>query len=101
MGYYPWQGDILKIEYIQVPVLVVSRDYFNESGEIIGCPLLAASTEGPLHIFVSDGEMGGYVQCEKLKLLDLSVRGYKKTGQIGTMDRMNITDAVQSIFDYF
>ena len=30
------QGDILKVEKIKHPVLVVSKDFFNTSGEIIG-----------------------------------------------------------------
>ena len=34
------QGDILKIEKIKHPVLVVSKDFFNSSGEIIGCPIM-------------------------------------------------------------
>ena len=32
------QGDILKIEKIKIPVLVVSKDFFNQTGEIIGWP---------------------------------------------------------------
>ena len=32
------QGDILKVEKIKHPVLVVSKDFFNASGQIIGCP---------------------------------------------------------------
>ena len=35
------QGDIIKVEKIKPPVLVVSKDFFNESGEIIGCPIIA------------------------------------------------------------
>ncbi len=94
------QGDILAIEQIKHPVLVVSKDFFNSSGEIIGCPIFANSTAGPLHIFISTDELKGYVQCEKLALLDLSVRGYKKIGSIQLMDRINISDAVQGIFEY-
>ena len=41
------QGDILKIEKIKHPVLVVSKDFFNTSGEIIGCPIIKNSTAGP------------------------------------------------------
>ena len=33
------QGDILKIEHIKKPVLVVSKDFFNQTHEIIGCPI--------------------------------------------------------------
>ena len=31
------QGDILKIERIKKPVLIVSKDFFNQTFEIIGC----------------------------------------------------------------
>lgn len=94
------QGDILKIERIRQPVLIASKDFFNLSGEIIGCPIYADSTEGPLHIYISGKEIEGYVQCEKIVLFDLSVRGYKKMDRIEMKDIMNVTDAIQGIFDY-
>ncbi len=94
------QGDVLKIENIIHPVLVVSKDFFNTSGEIIGCPIYKNSTAGPLHIPVSAEEIGGYVQCEKLALLDLTVRGHKKIDRIPIGDIMNITDAIQGILEY-
>ena len=72
------QGDILKVEKIKHPVLVVSKDFFNTSGEIIGCPIIKNSTAGPLHIWMSTEENEGYIQCEKLALLDMSFRSYKK-----------------------
>jgi len=94
------QGDILKIERIKYPVLVVSKDFFNDSGEIIGCPILDISSRSPLHISIFTEEIVGEVHCEKLALLDLTVRGYKKIERIEMADIMNITDAIQSIFDY-
>ncbi len=96
----PRQGDILKIERIAHPVLVVSKNFFNSSGEIIGCPIYENSTESPLHICVAANEIQGYVQCEKLALLDLNVRGYKKISEIIMNDMINIADAIQGIFDY-
>ena len=60
------QGDIIKLEKIKHPVLVVSKDFFNASGEIIGCPIFDHSIEGPLHILISTDETTGCVQCEKL-----------------------------------
>ena len=76
---YLHQGDILRIEKIKHPVLVVSKDFFNMSGEIIGCPVISNTNPGPLHIWTSVGEeIEGYIQCEKLALLDLSIRGHKK-----------------------
>lgn len=94
------QGDILKIEHFKSPVLVLSKDFFNTSGEIIGCPILEKSVVGPLHIYVETEEVKGYVQCEKLALLDLTVRGYRKICKLTLGDRINVVDAVQGIFEY-
>lgn len=94
------QGDILKIENIKHPVLVVSKDFFNSSGEIIGCPIIKESTQGPLHIGMSSKETEGYIQCEKLALLDLSVRGYKKADRLTLSEMINVSDAIQGIFEY-
>ena len=94
------QGDILKIEKIKFPVLIVSNDFFNKSGEIIGCPITMNAIEGPLHIFISANEVEGYVLCEQLKLFDLRVRGHKKIDQLKWSEKINISDAVQGIFEY-
>ena len=94
------QGDILKIEKIKHPVLVVSKDFFNTSGEIIGCPIMKDSMPGPLHIWMSTDENEGYIQCEKLALLDLSIRGHKKIDRLPISEMINVSDAIQSIFEY-
>lgn len=94
------QGDILKIEKIKHPVLVVSKDFFNQSGEIIGCPIIRNSIPGPLHIWTAAEGTEGYIQCEKLALLDLSIRGHKRVGRLPLSERMNISDTIQGIFDY-
>ncbi len=94
------QGDILKIEKINHPVLIVSKDFFNTSGEIIGCPIIKNSKPGPLHIWMSTEENEGYIQCEKLALLDLTVRGHKVTDRLPISQMMNVSDAIQSIFEY-
>ena len=95
-----YQGDILKIEKIKHPVLVASKDFFNTSGEIIGCPIIHHSKPGPLHIWVSTEHTEGYIHCEKLALLDLSIRGYKKIDRLPFSDLMNVSDAIQGIFEY-
>lgn len=94
------QGDILKIEKIKNPVLVVSKDFFNETGEIIGCPIFDYNVESPLHIEIRTKKMKGYVQCEKLALLDLNVRGFSLMDEIPIHYVMDITDTIQGIFDY-
>ena len=94
------QGNILKIEHIKKPVLVVSKDFFNQTFEIIGCPIYEKGESGPLHIHIKTEMIEGYVQCEKLSLLDLNIRGYSKIDRIHYPDIINITDAIQGIFDY-
>ncbi len=94
------QGDILKIEKIKHPVLVVSKDFFNTSGEIIGCPIMDQATAGPLHIPMSTVNVKGLIQCEKLALLDLAYRGYKKIDRLPIPEMMNVSDAIQGIFEY-
>jgi mRNA-degrading endonuclease toxin of MazEF toxin-antitoxin module len=94
------QGDILKIEHIRKPVLVVSKDFFNQTLEIIGCPIYDKGEAGPLHIHIKTDEVEGYVQCEKISLLDLSIRGYSKIDRLKYPDIIDITDAIHGIFDY-
>ena len=94
------QGDILKIENIKMPVLVVSKNFFNRTFEIIGCPVYKKGENGPLHIQIKAKDIEGYVQCEKMALLDLNNRGYSLIDRIQYPDIINITDAIQGIFDY-
>ncbi len=94
------QGDILTIENIGFPILTVSKDFFNQSDEIIGCPIMENTSPGPLHIRISTEHVNGYVLCEQVRLLDLRVRGYRKISELNWNDKMNISDAIQSIFEY-
>ena len=95
------QGYILKLENIKYPVLVVSNDTFNSiSNQVIACPILSNETENALHIRIMTTDISGVVICEQLRLFDLSVRGYKKIGELQLSETANISDAVQSIFDY-
>ena len=55
------QGDIARIERIKSPVLVTSKDFFNQTGEIIGCPILENSSASPLHIKIRTERTEGYV----------------------------------------
>ncbi len=45
-------------------------------------------------------ENQGYIQCEKLALLDMSVRSYKKVDSLPTAEMINVSDAIQGIFEY-
>ena len=94
------QGDILSVEKIKGPVLVVSKNFFNRSEQAIVCPIVKNAVPDPLHIEICAEEIQGSVLCEQMKLLDLRYRGYKKISQIKYADIINITDAIQAIFDY-
>ena len=94
------QGDILRIDGIRHLVLTVSKNFFNQQGEIIGCPIYKSDNEGPLHIHIKTRKIEGCVQCEKLALLDMKARRYSVTDRLDLPDVINITDAIQGIFDY-
>lgn len=94
------QGDILSIEKMKGTVLVVSKNFFNQSEQAIVCPIISKAVPDPLHIEIITDEVQGSVLCEHMKLLDLRYRGYKKISRIKYPDIIDITDAIQAIFDY-
>ena len=61
------QGDLLRIEGIKYPVIVVSNNYFNRSGMVIACPIVKTAVPGPLHIPLKDSEIEGIVLCEQVR----------------------------------
>lgn len=95
------QGDIITIEKMQGCFLVVSKNFFNETEQAILCPIVQDTFFDPLHIEINTDNTQGIVMCEQLKLMDLRYRGYKKVDQIQYADIIDITDAIQSIFDYY
>lgn len=94
------QGDLLKIEGIQHPVIVVSNNFFNQSGKAIVCPIVKRTLPGPLHIELKDSSVSGYVLCEQVRYLDLTARRYSKLTQTHYFDIMDISDAVVGMFEY-
>lgn len=94
------QGDMLKVSGIKYPVIVVSNNFFNQSGKVIACPILKNAVEGPLHIKLRDSAVEGYVLCEQVKYLDLKARNFSKLTSTHYFDIMDILDAVMGIFDY-
>ena len=94
------QGDILKVVSIQYPLLVVSKNFFNESGMVMACPILPDAVSGPLRIKTDNAKAPGYVYCEQLRIVDLNARRFSRTGFIPLQELMDIVDAIQSIFDY-
>ena len=94
------QGDLLKIDGIQQPVIVVSNDVFNQSGKAIVCPIVQSAQEGPLHIKLKDSSVQGVVLCEQVRYLDLAARRFHKLTATRYFDIMDISDAVVSMIEY-
>ena len=94
------QGDILKVAAVRYPLLVVSKNFFNESGLVMACPILPDAVRGPLRIWCGKLREPGYVYCEQLRVVDLNVRRFSKTDVVPLDDLIDIVDAIQGIFDY-
>ena len=94
------QGEILKVDGISFPVMVISNDYFNGSGKVVVCPIVKDAEEGPLHIRLKTISLQGVVLCEQLRYLDLSTRHFSRMSSGRYFDIMDISDAVMGIFEY-
>ena len=94
------QGDLLRISGIRFPVIVVSGNFFNQSGKAIVCPIVPEAPEGPLHIRLKDSPGTGVVLCEQVRYVDLEARHFSRLTATHYFDFMDISDAVMSLFDY-
>jgi len=95
------QGDLIKVSGFKNLFLIVSNNSFiNSTGVFHVCPV-TDSKEGVLHISVI-GKKGnaGVVICEQIKLLDPAARSCMTIDRIGYSDIMNISDAIQGVFEY-
>lgn len=94
------QGDLLKVDGVAHPVLVVSNNFFNRSGKVIACPVLKNAAPSPLHIAIDNPVVEGAVICEQVRYLDLAARRFSKLSQAHYFEIMDISDAVMGIFEY-
>ena len=94
------QGDILKVNSIKYPLVVVSKNFFNESGLVMACPILSDTVRGPLRIFCESIKTPGYVFCDQVRAVDLNTRRFSKTDTVSYYELIDIVDAIQGIFDY-
>ena len=94
------QGDVLRIDGISQPVIVVSQNNFNKSGSVVVCPIVEKATESPLHISLKTSSVSGTVLCEQVRYLILARRRFVKLSTTHLFEIMDISDAVMGIFDY-
>ncbi len=97
------QGDIIKINGFgkRSFVIVTKNAFIKATGIFHVCPLMQGIPAGPVHIPVTGngGEMGTVI-CEQIKAIDPKARECKKTDWLAYADIMNVSDAVQGIFEY-
>lgn len=96
------QGDIIKISGFKNKFLIVSKNAFIKMTNVFHvCPMLDNYVEGPLHIAVEGKERAkGTVICEQVKLIDPAARACTRIDRIPYDSIMNISDAIQGIFEY-
>jgi mRNA interferase MazF len=94
------QGDILWLEKEKQYVLVLSRDFFNQSGMSVVCPLRERADPDALHIMIHSDIYTGTALIEHLRSLDLQAVNYRRISGISYEQIRDISDAVQGIFDF-
>lgn len=98
-----WQGDIISINDFgkQLFVIISKNAFIKATGVFHICPLSNGISPGPIHIEVcGKGKTKGTVICEQIKLIDPKVRICKKMDYLKYNDIMNISDAIQGLFEY-
>ncbi|MBQ9032348.1 MAG: hypothetical protein IJ106_12990 [Parasporobacterium sp.] len=102
MSKYYCQGDVIRISDYKDTFLIISKNAFiKASGVFHVCPLIPGIAEGPLHISVNGNHgASGTAICEQIKLIDPAQRNCKKVDYISYAQLMNVSDAVQGIFEY-
>ncbi len=91
------QGSILKVEGLSFPVLVISKNRFNETGHVYVCPVLEQGSQATLSHSIGDY---GFAVCDNFKRLDLGTRRHQEIGILPLSQMLPVLDRVQSIFDY-
>ena len=97
-----YQGDIIKLSGFRIPFLIISKNTFiKATGLFHVCPILTGFADGPLHIRIEGNhQTAGVAVCEQIKLIDPQARTCCRIDRIPYNSVMNISDAVQGIFEY-
>ena len=103
------QGDIIKLDFNPQsgheqagyrPAVIISTDFYNTvTGLVIVCPITNTDNEFPLHVPLDDRtKTKGFVLCEHVKSLDLTLRGYKFTER---MPRDVLDEVIDTVYSEF
>ena len=95
------QGEIVSLDTSRMKALVLSKDFFNQSGMAIVCPVVGKTSPDALHVPVETKSFKGIAMLEQMKSMDFRVRHYRTLGIVPFDKLQEISDIVQSIFDYY
>lgn len=93
------QGDILKVEGVKNLVLVISKPLYNESGKIIGCPIVSTEFQGTFKVPFNLEGKHFYAVSDSIKQLDVSQRGFSTKGHMPLGQLMVVIDMLESIIE--
>ena len=82
-------------------VIVSKNAFIRATGIFHVCPMISGIPAGPIHLEVK-GKKGesGTVICEQIKAIDPKARGCSRVDFLSYENIMNVSDAVQGIFEY-
>lgn len=95
------QRDILQLENVKIPVIVLSKNAFNCTNQAIVCPLFRGESSSATHVPVSFKNNKYYAASEQLRYLDLSQRFFKNVGSVDMNEFIEISNAAESLIDYY
>lgn len=95
------QGTLIRLSGKVQNALILSREFFNQTGMAVVCPLVKEAPHAALNIEIHTEAFSGYAILSQLRSIDLKVRHYVVLGELSFSQIQNISDAVQDIFNYY
>ena len=92
------QGSIIKIEKLNGYFLVISRNIYNVSEQIIVVPIIENGKEGTFRLPVNSKYIEGVAICDEIRKIDIRVRGYSIISYINNNDLFSIISIIQDLF---
>ena len=92
------QGDVIFVSAIDTPLLVVSKNVYNQSGFAVVCPILKKKASD-LCTECAWKTGKGFAQSDNLRLLNLHNRSYSIKGNVGMANLLCVLSCISAIFD--
>ncbi len=97
------QGDMITIDgfHNRIFLIVSNNTFIRSTGFFHVCLIENKMEEGPLHIpVIGRNHTAGIAVCEQIKLIDPGVRACRVVDHIPYGMNMDVSDAIQGMFEY-